>query len=78
MKIKIKLIWIKFGGQKMIKKILFWIFVIAVGFANPLFSIALVVLYYLPKIIQDTCNSKETIEISGMKSYSEDVLEEMK
>jgi len=62
----------------MIKKILFWIFTIAVGFVNPLLSMALIILYYLPKIFQDFCNSEKPIENSGMKSYSDDVVEEMK
>ena len=63
----------------MIKKILFWIFTIGIGFVNPLFSVALIVLYYLPGIIQDAtqpCN-EEPVD-SGMKSFSEDVLEDMK
>lgn len=33
-------------------KILFWIFTIGLGFVNPLISVALVFLYYLPRIIQ--------------------------
>ena len=36
-----------------VSKIFFWIFTIALGFVNPLISVALVVLYYLPKIISD-------------------------
>ncbi len=62
----------------MIKKILFWVFTFAVGFVNPLISVALVILYYLPKIIQDLCNSEEIIQTSGMKSYSDDVMENMR
>ena len=66
------------GNEMMIKKILFWLFVIAVGFINPLLSVALIVLYYLPKIISDACNSEPHVEISGMKSFSDDVMEKMK
>jgi hypothetical protein len=62
----------------MIKKIFFWLFTIAVGFVNPLFSVALIIFYYLPKIISDICNPEPPVETSGMKSYSDDVVEEMK
>ncbi len=67
------------GKRDMIKKILFWLFTIAVGFTNPLFSVGLVVLYYLPKIISDLSRSYEPERHeSGMKSFSDDVAEEMK
>ena len=59
-------------------KVLFWIFTIALGFVNPLISVALVILYYLPGIIQDMskpCNEQPAPE---MNSFSEDVMEEMK
>jgi len=64
-------------------KILFWSATILLGFINPLISIALVVVYYLPKIIQDLCqpcneSQEQTHEDLGMKSYSDDVLEDMK
>jgi len=65
-------------SEMMIKKILFWLFTIAVGFVNPLFSVLLIALYYLPKIISDIClpcNEQKDYEI---KSYSDDVLEDMK
>ena len=62
-----------------IKKVLFWTFTIIVGFVNPLISFGLIVLYYLPGIIQDLCQScNEEQESSEMNSFSEDVLEEMK
>jgi len=66
-----------------ISKIFFWIMVVGAGFVNPLISAALVVVYYLPKIIQDACNPcsevlEESTINSGMKSYSDDVLEDMK
>ena len=38
-------------------KVFFWLFVIILGFVNPLISFALIVLYYLPKIISDACNT---------------------
>ena len=34
-----------------ISKILFWTMTIALGFVNPLISVILAILYYLPKII---------------------------
>ena len=59
-------------------KILFWSVTILVGFVNPLFSIVLVVLYYLPKIISDLMQPcQQTIEYEK-KSFSDDVMEEMK
>ena len=68
-----------------ITKVFFWIFTIALGFVNPLISVALVVLYYLPGIIQSACNpcndvletNDETVS-QHMDDYSDDVLEEMK
>ena len=60
-----------------IGKVLFWIFAIGLGFVNPLISVGLIILYYLPGIIQDICKpcSEQTSE---MNSFSEDVMEEMK
>ncbi len=73
------------GGKEMnkISKIFFWTFTIVLGFVNPLISVVLVVIYYLPKIIQDTCNPCSDVldepEVDyGIKSYSDDVLEDMK
>jgi len=40
-----------------IQKIFFWICTIALGFVNPLISIALVFLYYLPGIVQELCQT---------------------
>ena len=60
-------------------KILFWSSTILLGFINPLISVAMVVLYYLPKIISDfTQSCEKPIPDSGIKSYSDDVLEDMK
>ena len=62
-----------------IGKIFFWIFAIGLGFVNPLITFGLIVLYYLPKIIQDLCQPcNEVQNDSGMKSFSDDILEEMK
>jgi len=61
-----------------IKKVLFWTFTIIVGFVNPLISFGLIILYYLPRIIQDLCQSCNEQVSSGMNSFSDDVLEEMK
>jgi hypothetical protein len=62
-----------------ISKILFWSATILLGFVNPLISVGLVVVYYLPKIISDfTQPCEEVREDSGIKSYSDDVLEDMK
>ena len=60
-----------------IRKVLFWVFAIALGFVNPLISVGLIILYYIPGIIQDICKpySEETSE---MNSFSENVMEEMK
>ena len=58
-------------------KIVFWIFTIILGFVNPLISVVLVILYYLPAILEDLgkpCNEKE----AEMNSFSDDILEEMK
>ena len=59
-------------------KILFWTFTILLGFVNPLISITMVVLYYLPKIIRDIIQPCDEQPISGMKSFSDDILEENK
>ena len=69
-------------------KILFWFVTIALGFVNPLISVALVVLYYLPGIIssavapceQTTC--EESVEYEepneSMKEYSDNIREKMR
>jgi len=64
--------------MKITTKIFYWIIIIGVGFINPIISVVLVVLYYLPKIIQDICNSEENQQTSGMKFYSEDIVDDMK
>ncbi len=60
-------------------KILFWTFTILLGFVNPLISVALIVLYYLPRILQDLSQtSNETQKTYEMNSFSEEVMEDMK
>ena len=62
-----------------IGKIFFWIFAIALGFVNPLITFGLIILYYLPRIIEDLCHPCDEVRIdSGMKSFSDDILEDMK
>ncbi len=69
-------------------KILFWIFTIALGFVSPVISFVMIVLYYLPGLIQDI--SKNNTESacayqpdssqnqSKIKEFSKDVLEEFR
>ena len=60
-------------------KVLFWSSTILLGFINPLISVAMIILYYLPKKISDfTQPCEEVRDDSGIKSYSDDVLEDMK
>ena len=60
-------------------KILFWSLTIILGFVSPVISVIMVVLYYLPKIIDDACRPcSEPQEDYEMNSFSEDVMEDMK
>ena len=74
-------------------KILFWILTIGLGFVNPVISVILVILYYLPGIIQEACqtckepcseseecfeNTKYQKTTSKMDSFSDDTLEDMR
>lgn len=62
-----------------LRKIFFWTFTIALGFVNPLISVGLITLYYLPGIIQDMCSSCNEEQVPNeMNSFSKDVLEDMK
>ena len=61
-----------------VEKIFFWTVTILLGLINPVISIALVVVYYLPKIIQDICQPCKEEPEFVMNSFSEDVLEDMK
>jgi|APSaa5957512535_1039671.scaffolds.fasta_scaffold437520_1 hypothetical protein len=55
-----------------ISKTLFWIFTITLGFVNPLISFGLIVLYYLPGIIQSACNpcNEECTENNQSTDYT--------
>ena len=60
-------------------KVLFWTLTIILGFVSPVISVIMVVLYYLPKIIEDACKPcGEPQEDYEMNSFSEDVMEDMK
>ena len=60
-------------------KFLFWSLTIGLGFVNPIISVIMVVLYYLPGIIQDICKPcSKSQEEYEMNSFSDDVAEEMK
>ena len=61
-----------------LSKIFFWTCTIILGFVNPLISFGLIVLYYLPVIIQDLCQTCNEEQVSEMNSFSDDILEEMK
>ena len=60
-----------------IGKFFFWVFVIGLGFVNPLISVGLIILYYLPGVIQNMCKPCNE-QATEMNSFSEDVLEDMK
>ena len=69
------------------RKILFWCLVVTLGFVNPLLSFAMIVLYYLPRIIKSICveradgsasSEDERKKPSGFSEYSDETLEEMK
>jgi len=62
----------------LVSSTLFWVFTIVLGFVNPLISFGLIILYYLPGIIQNICHSDTEHTENEMKSFSEDVLEDMK
>ena len=60
-------------------KILFWSATILLGFVNPLISVGLIVVYYLPKIISDLAQPCHEVRHDfRIKSYSDEVLEDMK
>ena len=61
-----------------LSKIFFWTCTILLGFVNPLITFGLIVLYYLPTILQDLCKPCNEEQVSDMNSFSDDVLEEMK
>ena len=52
-----------------ISKVFFWICTIALGIVSPVISFGLIILYYLPSIVQELCQTckeacKETTEQS--------------
>ena len=54
-----------------VSKVLFWIFTIGLGFVNPLISIALVFLYYLPGIVQELCQTcKDACNENNQTDYT--------
>ena len=55
-------------------KILYWVLAIGLGFINPLITFGMIILYYLPRIIEDITKEKPT----KRDEYSEQVLDEMK
>jgi len=71
-------------------KIIFWIFTIGLGFVNPVITFVLVILYYLPEILQDNyknnnksdfqreAKSESTQNKSQMKEFSDDTIEEFR
>ena len=71
-------------------KIIFWTLTIGLGFVNPVITFVLVILYYLPGILQDNCenNNKsdsqrerksKSIKNQGkMKEFSKDTVEEFR
>ena len=44
-------------------KVLFWIFTIILAFVNPLISFGLLVIYYLPSIIQDSVREANQMDV---------------
>jgi len=44
-------------------KVLFWIFTIILAFVNPLISFGLLVIYYLPSIIQDSIREANQMDV---------------
>ena len=71
-------------------KIIFWIFTLGLGFVNPVITFVLVILYYLPEILQDSyknnnksdsqreTKSESTQNKSQMKEFSDDTIEEFR
>lgn len=68
-------------------KILFWCLVVPLAFVNPLISFAMIVLYYLPRIVKSirvecaagsASSENKRKKPSGFSEYSDETLEEMK
>ena len=71
-------------------KIIFWTLTIGLGFVNPLITFVMVILYYLPGLIQDIFKngaefksqkekkSKSPQNPAQMKEFSKDTVEEFR
>jgi len=71
-------------------KIIFWTLTIGLGFVNPLITFVMVILYYLPGLLQDICNNnnesnsqkerkyQSTQNQPQMKEFSDDTIEEFR
>jgi len=69
-------------------KIIFWTLTIGLGFVNPVITFVMVILYYLPGVIENICNnggesdsqtkrkSESPQNPAQMKEFSKDTLEE--
>ena len=66
--------WFNSQSMNILGKILYWVLVIGLGFINPLITFGMIILYYLPRIIEDITKEKPT----KRDEYSEQVLDEMK
>jgi len=71
-------------------KIIFWILTIGLGFVNPVITFVMIILYYLPGVLQSICNDSaesdsQTVKKSEspqnhtrMKTFSDDTIEEFR
>jgi len=71
-------------------KIIFWILAIGLGFVNPVITFVMIILYYLPGVLQSICNDgaksdSQTVNKSEspqnhtrMKTFSDDTIEEFR
>jgi len=71
-------------------KIIFWILTIGLGFVNPVITFVMIILYYLPGVLQSICNDSaepdsQTVNKSEspqnhtrMKTFSDDTIEEFR
>ena len=69
-------------------KIIFWSLTIGLGFVNPLITFVMVLLYYLPEVLENICNNGKEAESqeerksespqnqAQMKEFSKNTLEE--
>ena len=71
-------------------KIIYWTLTIGLGFVNPVITFVLVILYYLPEIMQDNSENnnksnsqresrtESTQNQAQMKEFSDDTIEEFR